>query len=137
MPLGKDDVTLRDVIAMLGSAMSQGAPKSELDAIRGNTGRIAISLEKLEKSLAEAGERLLRHDIIEVLQDENSRLMVANARLIRCYRMLHELVADVNRHCLSCRKLAGEPHKPGCEWAPMTLEALDKKLEEEAGEVTA
>ena len=84
------------------------------------------SLEDVADVVKESAEKLLKNEVIEVLQIENAKLQKDASVMARRVRMYKELLEDQGKRCISCRKEPGESHKEGCDWAPATPEALDE-----------
>jgi hypothetical protein len=79
---------------------------------------IQSSVDLIQATITEATEKALKYVAIDVLRDENAKLMAEVSRVTLDNKRLRGYLGDMMGACIACKKQPYQPHNHGCEWQP-------------------
>lgn len=128
----RSGMSFDEFIEGLAQEFTSSAPDYSLGlkGIKSSIDSVGSDISTLVNELLRAAEKILKQEIVSILQDENAKLVHDNSRLVRQMRQMRELLEDQQRRCISCHKDPGQAHKAGCEWEPVSISDLDKRMEQ-------
>lgn len=93
-------------------------------------GSLSLELGRIADVAKEGMSGALKVTAVEVLRNENIKLIEDNSKLFRHNMRMSKALHDLGAPCIGCGKGANEFHEEGCEWAPKLEEVVDGEAEE-------